>query len=81
MMHKNQRIQRLPQSVSGIRCPNCGNSIPISLHQILFSNDLFCPTCGLRINIDKRKSDKALEMRKRVEEAQKKSEASLQVSK
>jgi predicted RNA-binding Zn-ribbon protein involved in translation (DUF1610 family) len=55
--------QRMP----GMPCPNCGNFIPTSIQQILFSNSLFCPSCGLRINIDKRKSDKAIEALKKIE--------------
>lgn len=48
---KNGGQQRLP----GIRCPHCGNFIPTSIEQILYSSCLFCPTCGLKVDIDKRK--------------------------
>lgn len=81
MISKNPRTQHLSQHMSGVPCPNCGNFIPISMQQILFSNSICCPICGLSINIDKRKSDKALEMLKKIEDTQKKFEASLQNSK
>ena len=81
MIPKKQKTQNSSQHMPGIPCPNCGNFIPTSIQQILFSNILCCPICGLRINIDKRKSDKALKMLEKIDEAQKKSEESLQVSK
>jgi len=81
MIYKNPRTQHSSQHMPGILCPNCGNFIPTSIQQILFSNSICCPICGLSININKRKSDKALEMLKKIENAQKKSEASLQISK
>ena len=81
MIPKNPRIQQSSQRMPGIQCPNCKNFIPTSIQQILFSKCLCCPICGLSINIDKRKSDKALEILKKVDETQKKSEESLQVSK
>ena len=65
-----QQLQRIP----GIRCPHCGNLIPINIQQILFSNSLFCPTCGLKLNIDKGKSDKALKALAKIDEAQKRVE-------
>jgi DNA-directed RNA polymerase subunit RPC12/RpoP len=67
-----QHEQRLP----GIRCPKCGNFIPTSIQQILFSSCLFCPTCGFKLNIDKRKSDKALKILAKVDEAQKRAGSS-----
>ena len=80
MIPKNPKIQHSSQHMPGMQCPNCGNFIPTSIQQILFSSSLYCPTCGLRINIDKRKSDKALKILDKVDEAQKKYEESLQVS-
>jgi transcription elongation factor Elf1 len=69
------------QRVPGIHCPHCGNFIPTSIQQILSSNCLFCPTCGLKLNIDKRKSDKAVEMLKKVNDAQKRIEDASKFSK
>ena len=81
MISKTTRTQHLSQHMSGMQCPNCGNFIPTSIQQILFSGSLFCPTCGLRINIDKRKSDKALKILEKVDEAQKRIEDASKFSK
>ena len=81
MISKNQRTQHSSQHMPGMPCPNCGNFIPTSIQQILFSGSLFCPTCGLRINIDKRKSDKALKILEKVDEAQKRIEDASKFSK
>jgi DNA-directed RNA polymerase subunit RPC12/RpoP len=81
MIPTKPKMQQQLQRVPGIRCPHCGNLIPTSIQQILFSSSLFCPTCGLKLNIDKRKSDKALEMIKKVEDAQKRVEETSHFSK
>ena len=81
MIPTKPKMQQQLQRVPGIRCPHCGNLIPTSIQQILFSSSLFCPTCGLKLNIDKRKSDKALEMLKKVDEAQKRVEETSHFSK
>lgn len=81
MISKNTRIEHSSQHIPGMQCPRCGSFIPTSIQQILLSNNLYCPICGLGINIDKRKSDKALKILDKVDEAQKKYEESLQVSK
>ena len=62
----NIQQQRMP----GLACPRCGNFIPTSIKQILYSSALFCPTCGLSLNIDKRKSETAL---RRITELEKES--------
>lgn len=72
MKSDNPRIQQHQQRTPGIPCPHCGNLIPTSIQQILYSNSLFCPVCGFSINIDKRKSDKALKTLVKVEEAERK---------
>lgn len=74
MIPTKPKIQQQQQRVPGIRCPHCGNLIPISIQQILFSSSLFCPTCGLKLNIDKTKSDKALKLLAKVDEVQKRVE-------
>lgn len=74
MIPTRPRTQEQSQRVPGIRCPHCGNFIPTSIQQILFSSCLFCPTCGLKLNIDKRKSDKALKILAKVDEVQRRVE-------
>ena len=73
MIPTKPKMQQQQQRIPGICCPHCGNFIPTSIQQILFSSSLFCPTCGLKLNIDKRKSDKALKLLAKDDEAQKKS--------
>ena len=51
------------------------------MQQILFSRSLFCPTCGLRLNIDQNKSDKALKILEKVNAMQKQIESSSQIYK
>lgn len=76
MIPTKPRIQQDLQRIPGIPCPHCGNFIPTNIQQILFSSCLFCPTCGLKLNIDKRKSDKALKILAKIDEAQKRVEDS-----
>ena len=58
------------QRTSGIECPNCKGFIPISMMQIITASSIFCPACGLRLDLDNAKSQKAIEALKRLEEAQ-----------
>ena len=81
MIPTKSKMQQQQQRVPGIRCPHCGNFIPTSIQQILFSCSLFCPTCGLKLNIDKTKSDKALKILSKVDETQKKVEETSHFSK
>lgn len=48
--------------VSGISCPQCYGFIPITIQQILSGSAVFCPCCGLRLEIAKIKSEKAHEI-------------------
>lgn len=60
--------------ISGMSCPVCNGFIPISMYQILESS-IFCPSCGLRLDINKNASSKAIEALKKVEKAQKEAES------
>ena len=77
MIETRSRIKRDQHRTSGMQCPSCGQLMPISIEQILYNKSLRCPVCGLILNIDKSKSDKALKILSKVDEAQKKSEESL----
>lgn len=37
---------------NGMKCPRCDSFIPISIEQITQSRALYCPVCGLRLEID-----------------------------
>ena len=77
MIETRSKIKRDQHRTPGIQCPSCRQFIPISIEQILYNKSLRCPVCGLILNIDKNKSDKALKILSKVDEAQKKSEESL----
>ena len=81
MIPSTPKMQQQQQRIPGLRCPYCGNFIPTSIQQILFSKSLFCPTCRLKLNIDKKKSDKALKILEKVNAMQKKIEAESQIYK
>ena len=60
--------------IPGLGCPNCGQMIPVSIQQLMHDKALKCPYCGLVLSIDKNKSDKALKILSKVDEAQKRVE-------
>ena len=60
------------QQIPGLTCPNCKNLIPITMHQLLEAKSIFCPICGLRLSMDKKPLDKAKDILRKIEEAQKK---------
>ena len=45
------------------------------MHQILESSAIFCPSCGLRLDINKAALSKSIEALKKVTEAQKEAES------
>ena len=61
--------QQMMQPVGEIKCANCSGKIPVSAYNILYSSCLFCPHCGLKMNIDKRKSKTVLKILAKVDEA------------
>lgn len=63
----NDKIQRL----SGIPCPSCNSFIPLSLNQILNTGNIFCPYCGLKLNIDNKPSDKIKEILEKIDKMKK----------
>ncbi len=56
---------------AGIPCPECNNFIPISMHQLMFAGSILCPNCGLKLEVKKSSSEKALEMLKKQEDLEK----------
>ena len=68
MNYKDNKQQRIP----GLTCLNCQNLIPITMHQLLEAKSIFCPICGLRLSMDKKQTDKAKDILRKIEEAQKK---------
>lgn len=58
------------QGVGGMPCPACGYFIPITMYQIMELGSIYCPCCGLRLDINKQASAKAIEALKTLGEAQ-----------
>lgn len=56
---------------TGLKCPLCGNFIETSIFQLLTTNALVCPSCGLRLRIDRMKSQKAFDVLRKVQDARK----------
>ena len=67
----NGYTQQPQQRISGMPCPECNGFIPISMYQLLALNPIFCPSCGLKLEINKTASERALDALKKVEEAEK----------
>ena len=67
---KTQQMQPIT-----IKCPNCGNDILIgSIESLLSNNFFFCGRCHLKLELNKAKSQKALDALKKVSNAQQKVE-------
>lgn len=81
MIPTKPRMQQQQHSVPGIQCPICSQLIPVSIRQLLFTRSLHCPVCGLSLFIDKKKSDKALKILAKVDEAQRRVENTSHFSK
>ena len=54
----------------GLKCPQCGVFIETGIFQLLTTNALICPSCNLRLNIDRMKSRPAFEALRKVKSAQ-----------
>ena len=72
MIPTKQKMQQ--QRVPNLPCPVCGQLIPVPNNQLLVPMSLHCPACGLDLSIDKKKSDKALEILAKLDEALKRVE-------
>lgn len=54
---------------AGMNCPKCGTFIKTSIFQLLTTNALVCPSCKLRLNIDRIKSRNAFDALRKVQSA------------
>lgn len=59
------------QQRAGLKCPQCGTFIETSIFQLLTTNALVCPSCHLRLKIDRMKSKPAFDALRKVQLAQK----------
>lgn len=55
---------------TGLNCPQCGKFIETSIFQLLTSSVLYCPSCHLRLVIDRMKSKPAFDALRKVQMAQ-----------
>lgn len=62
------------QRISGMLCPRCSGFIPISMCQILSCDSVFCPCCGLRLDINSTASARAIKALKEMEKAKRRVE-------
>ena len=42
---------------NGIICPQCERFFSVSMYQIMSRSSLFCPSCGLQMDIPRRESE------------------------
>lgn len=65
MMDDSSRAQQV-----GMKCPQCGTFIPTTIFQLLTTPALVCPSCHLRLTIDRMKSRAAFDALRKVQVAQ-----------
>lgn len=44
----------------GLNCPECATRIPVDIKMLLQSNAITCPSCSLELEVDREKSEGAL---------------------
>ncbi len=54
---------------AGLKCPQCGAFIETSIFQLLTAQALECPACRLKLSIDRAKSQPAIEVLRKVQQA------------
>lgn len=69
MDNNNRPVPGGTQQKAGLKCPQCGTFIETSIFQLLTTNALVCPSCRLRLNIDRMKSRGAFDALRKVQAA------------
>jgi len=62
------------ENKQGLICPQCSNKIQISIEMLLGNNAIICPSCLLKLNIDKQESGETLNALQQLNETLKKAE-------
>lgn len=70
LMDGNDTSRHVREQKTGLKCPRCGNFIETSIFQLLTTTALICPSCHLRLNIDRLKSKRAFDALRKVKAAQ-----------
>ncbi len=65
-----------PDREPGLKCPVCGAFIRTSIEELLTVHSLYCKECHLELHLDRWASAKALSALGKVQEAQRKVQAS-----
>lgn len=55
---------------TGMKCPQCGEFINMTIFQLLMAGAIKCSECHLLLTIDKMRSKKAFEVLRKVQKAQ-----------
>ncbi len=70
MMSSNNTPTPAADRKAGLNCPQCGAFIETSIFELLTSSALACPSCRLRLSIDRTKSRPAFDALRKVQNAQ-----------
>lgn len=62
--------EHVREQKAGVKCPQCGTFIETSIFELLTSSTLLCPSCHLRLSIDRMKSKPAFDALRKVQQAQ-----------
>ncbi len=60
----------MAQQTPGMKCPQCEQFIPTTIQELLTSEGLTCPYCGLHLTINRAESKRAMDILQDVQNAQ-----------
>ena len=58
------------QNTPGMKCPQCGKIIQTSIAELLSAPSIHCQYCGLELRINREESKKAMDLMRKVQEAE-----------
>jgi DNA-directed RNA polymerase subunit RPC12/RpoP len=58
----------------GIKCPECGFHIQVTIAMLLNNLAVFCSNCGLKLTVDQQESNKSLDQLRKLNTEVKKAE-------
>jgi hypothetical protein len=61
-MNASQNDPPMLNDAPGMACPQCGFPIRIGMKELLHSRFIQCPKCLLKLELDREKSSKSLEL-------------------
>ena len=69
-MVEDSKQEHSKEHKTGMNCPQCGALIKTSIFELFTSGALSCPSCHLRISIDRTESKIAFNALRKVQQAQ-----------